>query len=145
MAKRIYLDFLQYLSDHQTPNNHYFNRYFVLKDRLINEHGYLEAMIDRAKEHLSKSGFIIESADARPLYVTEEGIKFLHNENQTRLMGGLEKFNRFFNKKLAAVFVILGLLLAAFGIYYNAQKKSGDMFFNQHLSVSNNVKLGEIN
>lgn len=83
MAKHVHLNLLQYLLDHQNPNDNYLNRYFVIRCRLITENGHYGFIVDRAKRQLIQSGYIKESTNPRPLSVTEAGIQFLHKENQT--------------------------------------------------------------
>ena len=118
--RKTYRIFLQYLLEHQKPSDNHFNRFFVLKNRLINEHSCHEKKIDRAKEELEKAGFITKSNN-NLLYLTNKGIEFLHHENQRLMLGWLEKFTQFFNKKLAAILGIITVVVAILGLLFNAQ------------------------
>jgi len=114
--KKIYVEFIQYLVDHNNHNDNYLNRYFVLKGRFINEKKYKEHDIDKAKNHLLKSGFI-KVLTTGMLYPTDEGKNHLHQVNRIYLMDYWERFTQFFNKKLIAVPAIAGLLLTAIGLF----------------------------
>jgi hypothetical protein len=127
VMRKTYTIFLQYLLEHQNPSDNYFNRFFLLKDRLINEHSCREKKIDRAKSELEKAGFITISNN-HVLCITNEGIRFLHHENQNAMLGWLEKFTQYFNKKLVAV---VGTATLALAIY--------DLFFNTQNSIVNNI------
>jgi len=102
MTKQIYLDFLQNVLEKQNPSDHYLNRYFVLKNRLIKAYGHSEKALDTAKDYLIKTGYL-KTEHAKPLHVTEEGKKFFHQENQVHLMSWLEKFTQGYNKKGTAI------------------------------------------
>lgn len=122
MAKKIYIDFLQYINDHQNENDNYLNHLLVIKGQLKNKHGYTDLEIDTAKVHLLKSGFIAQS-EKRPLYITDEGKKCLHQHNQSYLLGWLEIFTQFLNKKWVAIATVSGPIIAAIALYYTAQEK----------------------
>lgn len=106
MAKKIYIDLLQYINDHQNENDNYLNRLLVIKDHLKNKYQYTDHEIDVAKVHLLKSGFICQSEKC-PLYITDEGKKCLHQHNQSYLLGWLEIFTQSYNKKWTAIAAVL--------------------------------------
>ena len=120
---KTYKIFLQYLLDHQNPSKNFFNRFFLLKDRLINEHSCNDKKIDKAKVQLEKAGFMGISNN-HVLYITNKGVEFLHQENQRAMVGWLEKSTRYFTKKLGAIVGIITLLVAIAGLFFNAQSSA---------------------
>jgi hypothetical protein len=98
MAKRIHLDLLQYVLDHQQPDINYLNRYFVLEDRLINEYNYKKSDILKSKLALLKSGLLAEATHPAPLYITDAGKKYLHKANQFHLLTMPEKIIHYLQK-----------------------------------------------
>ena len=117
---KTYKIFLQYLLEHQNPTDNYFNRYSILKRRLINEHSYKEKKIDSAKINLEKAGFIAISSN-HMLSITNSGIEFIQHENQHAMQGWLEKFTQYFNKKFGAIVGIITLAIAIIDLYLNSQ------------------------
>lgn len=111
--------FLQYLLDHQNPSDNYFNRFFLLKHRLIREQACSEKKVDQAKIQLEKAGLIAKS-NGGMLFITDEGKKSLYQENRSAVMGWLEKYTLYFNRKLIAIAALITLIIGVLGLKLNA-------------------------
>ena len=115
--KKIHKIFLQYLLDHQNASDNYFNRFFILKNRIVKWRiiPYRTQTINKAKLDLEKAG-LINTSNNRILYITEQGIEFLHQANHNALLSTLERFTGYFNKKLVAITSIITLIISILGL-----------------------------
>lgn len=121
--KKIHMDFLGYMLEHQTPNLNYFNRYLILRERLSTEYFHFHWIIDQSRKYLLLADYI-EELELGQLHVTEEGIKFYREKNQFNLMHWLERAQQIFNKRFAFLVVVLSLYFAARNYYLNLNKMS---------------------
>lgn len=114
MTKQIHLDFLQYVLDHQSPELSYFNRYFLLEDRLHRENGFKINDIANSKTALLKRGFLGKPVNASPFYITDAGKMFLQEESNIHLLGRFEKIAFFIKKyELVSLLRVAGYSYAA--------------------------------
>lgn len=114
MPKRIHIDLLQYVLNHQNRDDNYFNRYFILEDRLANELGYSKKLIAASKVKLVLSGLLNESSHPAPLFITEAGKKFLYENNQFSLLTNIFEKSVAFLNKYKVIISVIGIIV---GIY----------------------------
>jgi len=115
--KKIHRVFLQYLLDHQNPSDNYANRFFILEKKLINRRFIprRKKTIHNIRARLERSG-LIATSNFGLLCVTNQGIKYLQEENQGTVLTLLEKFTRYFNKKLVAIISVSALVVGIWGL-----------------------------
>jgi hypothetical protein len=121
MAKRIHLDFLNYLLDHEHAQGRHCNRYYVIKARLNKDYWHFKFTIDQAKTHLINAGFISEKKHPGQMYLTDQGKEFLQQKNVDHHMLNMNYFKPIANKKHVTIASLF--LIGIIGSIYVAQTK----------------------
>jgi hypothetical protein len=115
MAKKIHLDLLQYVLDHQKPDKNYFNRFFLLEARMMQELHYKKHNIVQAKIALIKSG-LLGQTDAGLLHITDAGKAYLYEKNGYNFLTSTAEKIIIFLNRYKVVISLGGMVLGIFKI-----------------------------
>lgn len=106
---------LQYVLDHQSAGQSYFNRYFMLEHRLTTELKYQKKDIRKIVSNLCLSDFIQQTSTSL-LFITEAGKEYLHNYHRLYSLPPLYKKITNTIKEYAIVISVISLIFNAYKI-----------------------------